>query len=380
MPDPHLPATTSRSPTTTSRSRAAHLLSLERFVPPYRYTQAEVVPWIRRWLEPMPEHARERLLAVYDTAGVARRGSVVPIEEVFRPRGFEAKNDLYVQAAREAGICLARAALRGAGIPPADIALIVSVSCTGFMIPAVDAYVADALSLGPRLARLPITESGCAGGVVGLARALDFLIANPSRAAVVLALEFSSLTFQDWDRSPANVISAAIFGDGGAAAVLVGAEHPRAQGPALARALDSESLFYPASTEMMGFRLRDEGLQIILDKGLSPFVKQVVAGSVDGFLERRGLTRGDVQHFVLHPGGRRIIDAMAAELQLPPDALDATQAVLAEHGNMSSVTVLFVLEELLRSRRPAPGEVGLLAAFGPGFGAELMLIEFASRA
>jgi alkylresorcinol/alkylpyrone synthase len=131
---------------------------------------------------------------------------------------------------------------------------------------------------------------------------------------------------------------------------------------------------------MMGFRLRDEGLQIVLDKGLSPFVKQVVAGSVDGFLERRGLTRADVQHFVLHPGGRRIIDVMAAELALPEGALAATQAVLAEHGNMSSVTVLFVLEELLRSRRPRAGERGLLGAFGPGFGAELMLLDFAARA
>jgi predicted naringenin-chalcone synthase len=339
-----------------------------------------VVPWIRRWLEPLDPHARERLLAVYDTAGVARRGSVVPIEEVFRPQGFEAKNDRYVQAAREAGICLARAALRSAALDPAEISLIVSVSCTGFMIPAVDAYVADALSLGPRLVRLPITESGCAGGVVGLARALDHLQAHPERAALVLAVEFSSLTFLDSDRSPANVISAAIFGDGGAAAVLVGAEHPRAHGPALARALDCESLFYRGSTEMMGFRLRDEGLQIVLDKGLSPFVKQVVAGSVDGFLERRGLTRADVQHFVLHPGGRRIIDVMAAELALPEGALAATQAVLAEHGNMSSVTVLFVLEELLRSRRPRAGERGLLGAFGPGFGAELMLLDFAARA
>lgn len=334
------------------------------------------MPWIRRWLEPLPGHAAERLLAVYDSAGVARRGSVLPIEEVFRPQGFEAKNDAYVRAARETGICLARAALDAAGLAASEVSLIVSVSCTGFMIPAVDAYVADALGLGPRLARLPITESGCAGGVVGLARALDHLQAHPERAALVLALEFSSLTFQDWDRSPANVVSAAIFGDGGAAGVLVGGDHPRARGRALLRALASESLFFRDSTQMMGFRLRDQGLQIVLDKGLSPFVKQVVAKSVDGFLEGRGLTRADVQHFVLHPGGRRIIDVMAAELGLPKDALQATTAVLAEHGNMSSVTVLFVLQELLRAARPEPGARGLLGAFGPGFGAELLLVEF----
>jgi alkylresorcinol/alkylpyrone synthase len=354
----------------------ALLLSLERFVPPHRYAQAEVVPWIRRWLAPLDAHARERLLGVYDTAGVACRGSVLPIEEVFRPDGFEAKNDAYVQAACEAGTTLARNALDQAGLSPGDISLVVSVSCTGFMIPAVDAYVANALGLGPRLARLPITESGCAGGVVGLARALDHLAAHPERAALVLALEFSSLTFQHWDRSPANVVSAAIFGDGGAACVLVGRDHPRAAGPALLRALHSESVFFPRSTHLMGFRLRDQGLQIVLDKGLSPFVKQVAAKTVDAFLAEHGLARGDVQHFVLHPGGRRIIEVMAAELGLDGDSLAATAAVLAEHGNMSSVTVLFVLHELLRRRAPRPGERGLLAAFGPGFGAELLLAEF----
>lgn len=354
----------------------AFLLSLERYVPPYRYTQAEVLPWIRRWLEPLEPHPRERLLAVYDAAGVTRRGSVLPIEQVFRPASFEAKNDAYVRAACEAGTLLARAALEKAGLVPADVGLIVSVSCTGFMIPAVDAYVADALGLGPRLARLPITESGCAGGVVGLARALDHLTAHPDRAALLLALEFSSLTWQHWDRSPANVVSAAIFGDGGAACVLVGPEHPRAGGPRLLRALDADSVFFPGSTQLMGFRLRDQGLQIVLDKGLSPFVKQVVAKTVDGFLGERGLTRADVRHFVLHPGGRRIIEVMAAELGLEKEALQATAAVLAEHGNMSSVTVLFVLDELLRAGRPKPGERGLLGAFGPGFGAELLLVEF----
>ena len=124
------------------------------------------------------------------------RASVVPIEEVFRPRDFEAQNDLYIEIARTAGIDLARRALAAAELAPAQVDLVVSVSCTGFMIPAVDAYVADALGMGPRLARLPITESGCAGGVVGLARALDFLTAHPDRAALVLAVEFASLTFQ----------------------------------------------------------------------------------------------------------------------------------------------------------------------------------------
>ncbi len=244
------------------------------------------------------------------------------------------------------------------------------------MIPAIDAHVADALGMGPRLARLPITESGCAGGVVGLARARDFLAAYPERTALVLALEFASLTFQRADRSATNVVSTAIFGDGGAAVVLVGAAHPRA-GSARARVVAAESIFFPDTTHLMGFHLRNSGLHIILDKALAPFVRREVASGVDGFLASQGLKRADVTRWVMHPGGRRIIEVMAERLGLEERDLAPTEAVLSEHGNMSSVTVLFVLDEILRRERPRPGERGLLGAFGPGFGAEFALVEFA---
>ncbi|HUG53607.1 MAG TPA: 3-oxoacyl-[acyl-carrier-protein] synthase III C-terminal domain-containing protein, partial [Vicinamibacteria bacterium] len=263
-------------------------------------------------------------------------------------------------------------------VRPADVGLIVSVSCTGFMIPAVDAYVAQALEMGPRLARLPITESGCAGGVVGLARARDFLVAHPGQVAVVLALEFASLTFQRWDRSATNVVSTAIFGDGGAAVVLAGPDHPRSRvrRPGQARLLDAESLFFPGTAHLMGFRLRNQGLQIILDRELAPFVRKHVAEVVGGFLSARGLRREDVTRWILHPGGRRIIEVMSERLGLGPEDTAATEAVLAGHGNMSSVTVLFVLDEIMRRGGIRCGEKGLLGAFGPGFGAELALIDF----
>jgi alkylresorcinol/alkylpyrone synthase len=211
---------------------------------------------------------------------------------------------------------------------------------------------------------------------VGLARATDYLRAHPDRAALVLAVELSSLTFQRWDRSPTNVVSTAIFGDGGAAAVLVGARHPRAAGPALARVLDAESIFFPGTTHLMGFELRNPGLQIVLDKGLAPFIRREVVPAVESFLRPRGLRREDIARWVLHPGGRRVIEVMSERLSLQPRDLAATEAVLSAHGNMSSVTVLFVLDELLRCDRPAAGEKGLLGAFGPGFGAELLLLEF----
>ncbi|MFI5185080.1 MAG: type III polyketide synthase, partial [Vicinamibacteria bacterium] len=194
------------------RSPMATVLSVERFVPPYRYDQETVTRWVREWLAESDDPNALRLLPVYAAAGVASRASVLPIEEVFFPGDFETQNDRYGEKSREAAVALARGALSAAGLAARDIDLIVSVSCTGFMIPALDAYVADALGMGPRLVRLPITESGCAGGVVGLARAADHLAAHPERAALLLAVELSSLTFQRWDRSATNVVSSAIFG------------------------------------------------------------------------------------------------------------------------------------------------------------------------
>lgn len=335
-----------------------------------------MVPWVRDWLSEGEGVPAARLLRVYESAGVRTRASVVPIEEVFRPGDFQAQNDRYARIARTAAADLARRALAAAEILPPQVDLVVSVSCTGIMIPAVDAYVADALGMGPRLARLPITESGCAGGVVGLARALDYLTAHPDRAALVLALELASLTFQRGDKSATNVVSTAIFGDGGAAAVMVGVDHPRARAGA-ARLVAAESVFFPGTTHLMGFHLRNSGLHIILDKELAPFVRREVAAGVDAFLGGQGLKRSDISRWVLHPGGRRVIEVMAERLGLGDRDLASTEAVLSEHGNMSSVTVLFVLDEILRRDRPHPGERGLLGAFGPGFGAEFALLEFA---
>jgi len=354
------------------------LLALERYLAPYRYDQEVVTEWVRAWLEESGRATEaSRLLRIYASSGVRRRASVVPIEQVFQPGDFETQNDRYAALAREAALDVARRCLATASLAPEAVDFVVSVSCTGFMIPAVDAYVADALGMGPRLARLPITESGCAGGVVGLARARDYLLAHPDHAALVLAVELSSLTFQRWDRSKANVVSTAIFGDGAAAALLVGPRHPLARDAARLRIVATGSRFYPGTTHLMGFHLRNQGLQILLDRSLAGFVRREVTGAVDAFLAEQGLARRDIVHFILHPGGRRVIEAMVEALGLASADLAPTQAVLAEHGNMSSVTVLYVLDEILRHHAPAPGARGLLGAFGPGFAAELALLEFA---
>jgi alkylresorcinol/alkylpyrone synthase len=157
---------------------------------------------------------------------------------------------------------------------------------------------------------------------------------------------------------------------------MVGDQHPLAAERALARLSDAESRFFPGTTHLMGFHLRNQGLQILLDRELAPFLSREVVPAVDAFLAPRGLSRGQIARWVLHPGGRRIVQVMSERLGLSPADLAPTEKVLSEHGNMSSVTVLFVLDEIVRYARPAPGERGLLGAFGPGFCAEFALVEF----
>ena len=355
----------------------SHLMSLARYLPPYEYGQGEVTDWVRRWLEKSSAPNLRRLLGVYAASAVEARRSVIPIEDIFAGRDFETQNDVYVRAARQAGVELTKHAMERANLDPRDVTLLLSVSCTGFAIPSLDAYVADALGMGPALARLPITESGCAGGVVGLARANDFLMAHPDGCAVVLCVELASLTFQRWDVSPTNVVSTALFGDGGAAAVLVGDRHPAAD-RAVARLGAFGSHFFPASTHLMGFRLRNQGLQIILDRGLTAFLRRHIAPAVDRFLEAQGLNRNEIDRWILHPGGRRVVEAMVEQLGLDEADLAPTRRILARHGNMSSVTVLFVLDEILGSAS-ARQERALIGAFGPGFAAELGLLDLGRR-
>ena len=334
------------------------ILSVERFLAPYRYAQEEVTGWVRAWLDENGGAEALRLLSVYASAGVETRASVVPIEEVFFPGDFETQNDRYARDRARTRRRRSRAARwTSAGLERGDIGLVVSVSCTGFMIPAVDAYVADALGLGPRLVRLPITESGCAGGVVGLARATDYLAAHPDRAALVLALEFSSLTFQRWDRSATNVVSTAIFGDGGRGG---GAGRrrtiPRRRAPACGsgrreRVLQGHHAPHglPPAQPGPADRARPRPGAVRAPRG---------AGRRRGFLDARGLAREDVTRWILHPGGRRIIEVMSERLGLREADLAPTEAVLSEHGNMSSVTVLFVLDEILRGHPAAARRAG----------------------
>ncbi len=309
--------------------------------------------------------AVERL---FSRAGVERRASLRPLGEVFMDATFAERNALYRDAMIEAGIALARSTLASARLSNVDI--LVSSSCTGFMIPAVDAHIANALGLGPRLVRLPITESGCAGGAVALARAADYVDAHPSAAALVVALEFSSLTFQARDPSPTNLVATALFADGGSGAVLLGKNHEAVMRTSV-EFVGSTSHFMPDSLGAMGYDVVEAGLKLVLDKRLPDSLRGRLKPMVRQFLNEQGLSPEAVSAYAIHPGGRKVLDVAEEELNLTPALLEPSRSVLRDHGNMSSATLLFVLERALRGLRPGESLLGI--GFGPGFAIELSL-------
>ncbi len=314
-----------------------------------------------------------RLEAVLDIVGhseIDRRYSIFPVEYLIEPRPLEQISREY----REHSMCLGRRAaqqaLDRAGIAPQEVDLIVTVSCTGFMIPSLDAYLAPELGMRANVRRLPVTELGCAAGAAGLTLAWEYLGAHPQATVLLVAVELPTLTFQRRDLSQANLISAVLFGDGAAAAVVTG--RPRS-GP---RILDSESYLFPDSLDAMGFDLRDSGFHIILSKEVPQMIRERIGGLVDGFLARHSLGRNDLQAYLLHPGGQKLLRFMEEELGLRRDSTQPSWDVLRNFGNLSSASVLFVLHQWMAGGRLRPGDRGLLAGFGPGFSAEMLLLQW----
>jgi alkylresorcinol/alkylpyrone synthase len=336
--------------------------------PPYRYDQKEIWDALPVWLA-----EGERLLPlarrVFANAAVQTRYGCRPLRELVHPLSVAEASVLYQRQARALGGQVARACLGRAGVDPGAVELVITTSCTGFMIPSLDAYLANALGFSPHVKRLPVTELGCAGGAAALARAFDYLRAFPDHTALAVAVELPSLTFQARDLSAANVVSSALFGDGAAAVLLRGAAvrgRPRI--------LAAESTLFPHTTGLMGFELKDSGLHIVLSADIPEVVCAEVPNLVERFLDRQGLTVPDLTHFLLHPGGRRVLDGLAQCLNLSAEQTAVSRAVLRDYGNLSSVSVLFILDRFLTTGHTRPGDLGLLLAFGPGFSAEALLL------
>jgi alkylresorcinol/alkylpyrone synthase len=297
----------------------------------------------------------------------------LPIEAYPKLKRWGEANDVWIEAAQELGQQAICRALDAAGIDRDRIAALFFVSISGVSSPSIDARLVNRMGLNRNIKRIPIFGLGCVAGAAGLARAADYVKAYPEQVAVLLSVELCSLTLQQDDLSTANLISVGLFGDGAAAAVVAGERAAPADGPQI---VATKSVFYPDTERVMGWDISEKGFQIVLSKQVPEVVEANLGQDADLFLSEQGLTRSDIGSWVLHTGGPRVLEATTTALGLPKEALAVSWECLRKTGNLSSASVLFVLEEVMRNRRPPPGTWGVLAAMGPAFCSELLLLRW----
>jgi alkylresorcinol/alkylpyrone synthase len=335
------------------------------------YRQQEIANALKRhWDDGLGNpKVLDRLLT---RVGVDGRYLALPIEAYDDLTTWGKSNNAWIEVAEELAEQSICRALTRAGLCEADLDAIFFVSVTGVASPSIDARLMNRMNLRSDIKRNPIFGLGCVAGAAGLARAADYVRAFPQQCAVLVSVELCSLTWQRKDLSVANLISSGLFGDGSAAVIVTGSERSAA-GP---QVLGSRSSFYRGTEEVMGWDISEQGFRIVLSPEVPEMVRQHLARDVDGFLADHGLDRGAIATWIMHTGGPKVLEATAESLDLPDGALDVSWQTLRRVGNLSSASVLLVLEEFMNRRRPEAGSYSILAAMGPGFCSELVLLRW----
>ena len=339
-------------------------------LPKYFRNTDEIIPFLDTWLTGQDSRFIRKVKKIFEGAAVDKRYSIMDPIEVFTNTSFEERNDIYVREVIDLGTKVLEKALSKANWNPQDLDYIITVSCTGIMIPSMDAYLINKLNLRHDIVRLPVTEMGCAAGISGIIYAKNFLKANPGKRAAVIAVESPTATFQLDDFSMANIVSAAIFGDGAACVLL--SSHIDDEGPLI---LDEEMYHFYDSEYLMGFKLSNSGLKMILDIDVPETIATHFPKIINPFLEKNNLKTDDLDHLIFHPGGKKIIQTVESLFSDLGKNIDDTKEVLRLYGNMSSATVLYVLERIM-DNKPKQGSKGLMLSFGPGFSAQKVLLQF----
>ncbi len=339
-------------------------------LPPYTRTTEEIIPYVKAWMSGQEERFQRKVLKIIGNAQIDRRYSIIDADDMFVPRTYEEKNQLYIQGTLPLAEGALRKALKKADWAATDLDYIITVSCTGFMIPSVDAYLINSVGMRQDIVRLPVTKMGCAAGVSGIIYAKNFLQANPGKRAAVIAVESPMSTFQQEDFSMVNIVSAAIFGDGAACVLL--SSNEKDEGPTI---VNEDMYHFFDATHMMGFELKNSGLHMVLDPSVPETIAAHFPKIIYPFLEKSNTTIEDINHLVFHPGGKKIVQTIEELFGVLGKNIDDTKEVLRTYGNMSSATVLYVLERFLEKNIPS-GEKGLMLSFGPGFSAQKVLLEW----
>jgi alkylresorcinol/alkylpyrone synthase len=384
------------------------IVAVRSAFPAYRYPQADITQAVASLAGIAPAGAddadgadgagraartqRALLERLHANAGVDTRYTVFPLAD-YGALGA-APNDRYIEEATALGERALRAALADSGLAPGDLDLLIVTSVTGVAVPSIDALLMPRLGLRPDVKRLPVFGLGCVAGAAGLARLHDYLLGWPGHAAALLAVELCSLSLPRASVTTADLVASALFGDGAVALVATGTQRPRRprrrssrptrlsppssapQPTRLPRILATRSEVYPDSEDALGWRLSADGFRIVLTAELAEVVERRLSGSVTGFLAEHGLTIDDIATWICHPGGPKVLDAAQRALKLPPAALASSRRSLAQAGNMSSASVLHILELTVADDAPATGSFGMMIGLGPGVSAELILLRW----
>ena len=352
------------------------ILGVASAMPKLYFSQQEIYDELRTyWQDTLPNPAV--LERFHQRVGVDGRHFVLPLAEYRALDTWGKANNVWISSALELGEQAIDGALARAGLTRSDLDAIIFVSVTGIASPSVDAMLINRMGLPTYIRRTPIFGLGCVAGASGLAQAADYLRAYPDRVAVLLSVELCSLTFQRGDTTVANMIATGLFGDGACAVVLAGANHPAAKnaakGPVV---IDAATNFYPGTENTMGWAISEKGFNIVLNSDVPDVIHANLQRDVDQFLAKHQLTRADVGSWTLHTGGPKVLDAMAESLGLTREDCAASWDSLRRVGNLSSASVLLVLEDTIYNRRPTPDTWGVLAAMGPGFCSQSVLLRW----
>jgi alkylresorcinol/alkylpyrone synthase len=340
-----------------------HLLGLTTVVPRYRMTQSDVMARVRRVFAHNSSEI-ERMMGIYGNAGIECRYSCVPLDWYEKPHGWGEKNRLFLENAVDLLERAARQVLDQTGLAVEDIDGIVAVSTTGIATPSLDALIMERMGMRRDVWRLPVFGLGCAGGVLGLARAAAMAKAAPQHKILYLVVELCSLTFRRADQSKSNIIATALFGDGAAAAIV----SCEGDGPEISA---WGEYCWPDSLDVMGWEVEDDGLGVVFSRNIPALVRSDLRAAAENFLSGHKLALSDIANFVCHPGGAKVIDALEEAFGLAPGGMILGRDVLRDFGNMSAATIMFVLRRTLDA---ALGGRKLMSSLGPGFTAGFLVL------
>jgi alkylresorcinol/alkylpyrone synthase len=357
------------------------IISIAEAVPPFSIEQDKVMDFAEKLFKESFKDIH-RLLSVFQNGQIEKRHFARDLDWFEVDHTFEEKNDAYIETSVKLGAeaitnCLKNDDFLKNEIRFEEIDAIFTISSTGLSTPSIDARIMNILPSSQYTKRIPIWGLGCAGGAAGLSRAFEYCLAYPKAKVLVLSIELCSLTFQRNDRSKSNLIGTSLFADGVACALVCGDDsgyEKVTKRKAAPNIVGTQSTTMPDSEDVMGWDVKNEGLYVVFSKDIPTIIENWLQPNVLRFLNSNGLDVQDLDHFIAHPGGKKVIDAYVSALKLPEAMTKNSLDVLKEFGNMSSVTIFYVLKRFMETAKE--GDLGLGAALGPGFSSELLLMRW----